>query len=534
MFSDEDETEDDEKKTGLDDVASGDEKKGKKGKKEQDYDGMSLMDIVTVVDDAAPDTISQADKASTAYLRRFSSGIFDVDVALGGGWVWGGFCRVFGPSSKGKTTLVLKSIGMAQNYCRYCRFMFIPNAETGELTCVCPPKCKDCDQKFIKRQLTPDERAKLIMYRKDTKTKTPTKQVLFDFLNFFDEHTCGCASEAGKPKITERAGIVRVNFVDIEETFTADWCRKMGAKPELILLSIPEYAEQGINVINALIRSRQIDIVALDSLAAMTPTAEVEAAVEENQMMVAARLFGRAFRKWRQAIGRMGLHQNKPMLFIINQLRTKGGANKYTPGGDETTPGGRAQEYFSSIDVKVTATYQMSEKGNAVYADTKILVKKNKTAPAMKRASYRFYYQPRDGHPVGDTDELAVVGGAALDYGIIQRKGPVYKFRNYTWKTQKAFIEKLSKDSILFAEIREKSLAAALKREVDPRAIQSFEEPVTLDAAPEEEVSDEGSRSEEAGDPQDGETGEAPGETDGGADKRRVRKARSKTPTRKW
>lgn len=254
-------------------------------------------------------------------------------------------------------------------------------------------------------------------------------------------------------------------------------------------------------------------------------------------MMVAARLFGRAFRKWRQAIGRMGLHQKKPMLFIINQLRAKGGANRYTPGGDETTPGGRAQEYFSSIDIKVTATYKMTEKGNAVYADVKIVTKKNKTAPSQKRATYRFYYQPRDGHPAGDTDEVNVVAGAALDYGVVAKVKNVYKFKGYTWKTQKAFCEKLAKDEILFWEIREHSLAAALKREVEPRALKTFEEPVTLDAAPAEsteEVKSDEPRVEEAGSSPAIEAGEAPRKKNRGADEGRVQKPRSKAPTRKW
>ncbi len=537
MFGDDDEDEDEETATVEDVAAEG----GKKKKKAIDPDGLSLMQTIETARAVAPESMAQSDKAATAYWQRFSSGIFDVDVALGGGWTWGTFCGIFGPASKGKTVLTLISIGSAQRYCRYCRFMFLPNRDTGELECVCSPTCKDCGERYVKRTPTPEEREAMKVYRLDPKTKLPTKQLLFDFFHFFDEHTCGCKLEKKKgeegerkPKITERAGIVRVCFVDIEESFTADWAKTCGCRPDWIFLLIPEYAEQAVNVINHFIRSRQIDIVAVDSLAAMAPIAEVEAAVEENQMMVAARMLGRAFRKWRQAIGRMGLHQKKPMMFCINQLRAKQGANRYTQGGDETRPGGRAQEYFSSIDVKVTATYKMTEKGNAVYADVKIRTVKNKTAPSQKRATYRFYYQPRDGHPAGDVNEFEVVCNAALDYGVLQKRKNKYYYEELVFKTQTQFIEKMAKDQLLFLKVRETALAAALKKDVEPRALKSFEEPVTLTVAPtEEEVKGEPGV-EATGSSEARETPEAPRKGRGGARPADVQPPRSPPSTRKW
>lgn len=517
------------------------EPKKKKKKGSPDYSKMSFMDVVGVVHEKLPSAIGQASHSKGAILRRFSSGIFVVDAAIGGGWPWGRFCRVVGPSSKGKSSLVLKSIASAQRYCRYCRVKFLPDSETGEDKCFCAVSCPDCKEPYRKREVGPEERERMIVR---TKKENPDGsmspdaegEILFDFIHFFDQHVCGCGAE-DKPRITERAGYVRTAFCDIENTFTQDWAGDLGVNNDLVILVVPEYAEQAIDIITILIQSNQVDIVAIDSLAAMTPTVEVEESAERDQMGVAARKINKAFRTWAAAINKMGVKtQTKPSVLIINQVREKI-ASRLNPHGGETEPGGRAQVFHSSIDVRVNASYKTDDAGNAVYANTKFFVKKNKTFQSQERGLYVFYFKAKKGHPVGDTNELDVVLDYALDYNIIVKKKNIYHYERRTWPTQIKIIESFEKDPFLFEKVRERALELVIGKTMEKRAVKTvIEDAVTLTATEEPdgsaEVGRKGSKKPRKNSSGEGEG--SPGSEDGARDSAGVPPAPSGPPARKW
>lgn len=537
MVSAETEAADDDEDEEDDD---GEPKKRKK-KGVTDYSKMSLQDVVGTIHGKLPHAIGQASRSKGALLRRFSSGIFVIDCAIGGGWPWGRFIRIIGPSSKGKSSLLLKSIASAQRYCRYCRFEFLPDPVTAEDKCFCVPKCTDCGQDYTKRVLTDVEReamrVRAVRGLPDGTTEPDLEgEILFDFFSFFDDFVCGCMAGDDKPRITQRSGYVRTAFCDIENTFTQAWAQDLGVNTDLVILVVPEYAEQAIDIVTIFVQSNQIDIVGIDSLAAMTPTVEVEESAERDQMGVAARKINKAFRTWAAAINKMGLTtQNKPSVFIINQVREKI-ASRFNPQGGETEPGGRAQVFHSSIDVRVNASYHQDDKGNAIYAKTKFFVKKNKTFQAQERGIYKFYFKAKKGHPVGDTDEYNVVLDYSLDYNVIQKKQNIYFFEKRRFNTQAKIVSAFFDDPFFFKQVRERTLELVIGKTMEKRAVKTIEGGVSLPATEEPDGSQKvgGKVGKKARKDSSGEGGAEAGATDGAGDGPGVQPPPSNTPARKW
>lgn len=392
---------------------------------------------------------------------RFSTGIFDFDAAIGGGIPWGRFVRVFGPFSGGKTILWLKAIAGAQNYCRYCRGRFFANAETGgEIRCACLTECPDCTKPFVRVPYSGPE-------------SDPTHP--FDLQAIHDEWSCEClvqppntkAKKDRVPKVTQRCGRVRTVWLDVENCFDRDWAKRLGLDLSLVYVIVPEYAEAGVDIAETFLRSAEIDAVVVDSIADMTPSAEIERSAEEPTIGLQARLINMAMRKWGAAINSFGADAvMKPVVLLINQTRDHMERGEVTPGG--------WQQYFkSSIDIRVDAAkYAFKEvktKGGdgkttkeeeLLYLDATGRVKKNKTHPPMKRFSYRFYMAGVDGFDCGSTNEAGVVLARALEYEVIARsEKDIYSYGDFEWKTQKSIAEQFETDPNLFYGVRDATMA---------------------------------------------------------------------------
>ena len=241
---------------------------------------------------------------------------------------------------------------------------------------------------------------------------------------------------------------------------------------------VPEYAEQGIDIADKLLRTKEIDVLGIDSVAELTPAKEIESSTEEWQMGLSARLVNKALRKWNASLNAFGVQdQRAPSIILVNQERANLG------GYEAVCPGGSGQRYKSSIRVRVnTAKYKFKETGSGAnkikemqYADMSGFTRKNKTYPPMKQFSYRLYLDEWDGHPAGSTNELGVIVDRAIEFDVIERpKATQYVCKivdeegdtivDLKWSTQKAIVQDLAEHTGLMWAIRDRTMAVALER----------------------------------------------------------------------
>jgi RecA/RadA recombinase len=390
--------------------------------------------------------------------------IFDVDLALGGGFPRRKFIQIYGPESGGKSVLMYKAMAGLQMYCRYCIELFRVD-ENGEEMCACPVTCDGCKTNFQFTEYT---------------GPPATEDDPFDWEKIHDEWECEClvqkkGTKAKKdriPKITRRAARSRGALFDAEQSFDRDWAEFLGVDCDLLFVFLPEYAEQGIDIADKLLRTKEIDILGIDSIAELTPMKEIEASSEEWQMGLSARLVNKALRRWNASLNSFGVNViTAPSILLINQVRANLG------GYEEVCPGGAGQKYKSSIRVRVnTAKYKYKESGTGaakikemLFADMSGFTRKNKTYPPMKQYSYRLYVDDYEGHPAGTTNELAVIVERAIEFDVIDRPNKTtytlelddYSFK---WGTQKAIAKAMAEDHALMWAIRDKTMEIALEQ----------------------------------------------------------------------
>ena len=309
----------------------------------------------------------------------------------------------------------------------------------------------------------------------DDKTK-------FDWVRVHDEWTCGClvqpkgtrAKKDRVPKVTLRAGLIRTVWVDAENCYDSAWSKRLGIDNDLMFVVVPEYAQQAGDIVEAFLRSGEIDVVVIDSIAELTPAEEIEASTEEWQMGLHARVMNKAIRRWGAALNALGADATmKPVVLLVNQTR-----DSITRG--EVTPGGWQQYFKSSIDVRIgAAKYQFKEYKQGkqkieelLFADVSGLVRKNKTHVPMKRFSFRFYLSNIDGFETGSTNEIGVILKRSLEWGVIEKKmkgkqvvGYSFKWGEWDdeWKTQKAIVEDMQANELFFWAVRDRTLDVVVK-----------------------------------------------------------------------
>ena len=426
---------------------------------------MKLAELVGKIENKYGDgTIRLGSQGRTFQTVRFSTGIFDVDCAIGGGVPWGRFLRVFGPYSGGKSSLWLKTVASGQGYCRYCRDHMFPDYETGEVVCSCPRSCTDCETDYIKKAY---------------KGPKQEDENGFAWDRIYDEWECKClvnppgtkAKKDRRPKVTRRCGVVRVVWVDAENCYDREWSRKLGVDNDLVFVVVPEYMQQAGDIVQSLLRSGEVDIFVVDSIAELVPAEEIQGSTEDYHVGLAARKFNQTMRKWGASIAKLGGDASmKPCVLLINQTRDSMGRGEVTPGG--------WQQYFkSSIDIRMgAAKYEIKETKQGskkieelLYMDTSGLVRKNKTHPPMKRFSYRFYVSNVGEFETGSTNDFGVIMMRAVDWEIILRpKKDRYVYTDnagneHVWRTQKAVMACMRDNVRLFWEIRDKLLDAVIR-----------------------------------------------------------------------
>ena len=239
----------------------------------------------------------------------------------------------------------------------------------------------------------------------------------------------------------QKAGGVAA-YIDAEHALDTEYAKKLGVDVENLLISQPDTGEQALEICEILVRSGAVDIVVVDSVAALVPKAEIEGDMGDSHVGLQARLMSQALRKLTGAIAR-----SKTSVVFINQLREKIGVMF---GNPETTTGGKALKFYASVRLDIRRIQAVKEKEDVVGSHVRVKVVKNKVAPPFKQAEFDIMYAEGISH----TSLLVDIGAEA---NIIEKSGAWYSYNGQKIGQGRENAKMFLKDNpAMMAEIEEK------------------------------------------------------------------------------
>lgn len=403
------------------------------------------------------DTIlTAASDLRVAKAFRIPSGIFPLDLALGGGWPQGRVNVIYGMKSAGKTYNLLRTIASAQWLCSNC-WQYVSwlkeveveediDEKTGEVIKFDKPKKVWRVSPVERWDGEGDKFVEMVPVMVEQEGKLP--QRVWQKADRI-KPKCSC----GKYRETVCA------FIDVEGTFDKKWAVRLGVNLDKLLLSQPEYAEQSLDIGDALVRSGKCDVLVLDSIAFLTPQKEIEESTEKETMGVQPRVIGKGTRKFVSGINGVALDsERRPTIFLTNQIRMKLGVMF---GNPETQPGGLAPGFAAATEVRVRPGKFEFEKESEATGDPKPLwqdmpfdVEKNKSAVPKVGGTIRLILMDTDTKKVGDVADEGLVMEEAQRVGLVRKEGSSWLCMGDKYGTKGEIEDKLLRDKDFSRKLR--------------------------------------------------------------------------------
>lgn len=244
-------------------------------------------------------------------------------------------------------------------------------------------------------------------------------------------------------------------FIDAEHALDVNYAKKLGVDTANLLISQPDFGEQALEITDTLVRSNALDIIVIDSVAALVPRSEIEGEMGDATMAVQARLMSQALRKLTGAISK-----SKTAVVFINQLRSKIGVMF---GNPETTTGGNALKFYASLRIDIRRIAAIKDGDQVVGNRTKVKIVKSKVAPPFKQVEFDILYN----EGISKTGDLIDLG---VDLGIVKKSGAWFTYREDRFQGREGFRQKL----IELSEIKD-NLEKEIKEKLGIVKIESKE-----------------------------------------------------------
>jgi recombination protein RecA len=227
-------------------------------------------------------------------------------------------------------------------------------------------------------------------------------------------------------------------FIDAEHALDIQYAKRLNVDVSNLLLSQPDFGEQALEIVDTLVRSNAIDIIVVDSVAALVPRAEIEGEMGDSHMAVQARLMSQALRKLTGAISR-----SKTVVIFTNQLRSKIGIMF---GNPETTTGGNALKFYASVRLDIRRIAAIKEGNDVIGNRTKVKVVKSKVAPPFKEVEFDILYNEGISK-IGDVIDLAV------NFGIVKKGGAWFTYDEERFQGREQLKSKFAETPVLFDKL---------------------------------------------------------------------------------